>query len=339
MYVELPKDEGCVGDTRKVNGLTYKKQTNGRWLLVRNKRLRSIVTKLYCVEELTLRGITDRTGIPHSSMQRILNDFGLMRKKKSMSDEDASKFCRKNHTTLVAMYLNEGLTRSSIAKAVVGATGLPFTSKMLSRYFDSVGVYRRNHSESIAEATKHGRMVTRKRGELLFSKRAIASWDYHLDMDLRGLTYAQYKRIVRRFTYMTVSRYPDLFPEGTHTIDRWLIGNSADTHLDHQYSISNGYYEFDGRDYLQRDLPVPLTVMCHPCNLKLLTAKANMIKSSSNHISLEDLTSSIAEFERKHGDIFDDYYGNYAKDSLVTAYSKRKDSKLKNHTLGDFANG
>lgn len=324
MYVELPKDEGCVGDTRKVNGLTYKKQTNGRWLLVRNKRLRSIVTKLYCVEELTLRGITDRTGIPHSSIQRILNDFGLMRKKKSMSDEDASKFCRKNHSLLVHMYRDRGMARSSISKIIREKTGLPFKTCMLARYFESVGIERRTHAEAIAEATKHGRRYKIPRGQVLFSSHAQSAWNDLIEKNLQGLTYRQYKMIVHRFTYMVVSRFPHLFPEGTHRIDRWRTGESKDIHLDHQFSKTNGYYEFDGKDYVPRKQPIELTVMCHPCNLKLMAAKTNMIKHSMNHIELDELHKRIAAFEKKHGDIFDDYYGKYTVEQIVSAYDKRK---------------
>lgn len=41
-----------------------------------------------------------------------------------------------------------------------------------------------------------------------------------------------------------------------------------------------------------------------------MTSKSNSIKSSSNHIELDELEKRIAEFEKEHGDIFEDYYGS-----------------------------
>lgn len=324
MYAELSIKEGLVGEVRKIGALSYKKQTNGRWLLVRNKALRRLMTELYVDQQLTLRGITEKTGIPHSSVQGILNAFNLTRKKKSMSDEDANKFCEKNHSLLVSMYQDKGMTRSSIAEVIREKTGLPFKTCMLSRYFESVGIERRTHAEAIAEATKHGRRYRFKRGSRIFSASSVRAWENNLDMNLSGLTFIQYKRIVHRFTYMVVARYPHLFPEGTHRIDRWLSRESQDIHLDHQFSKTNGFYEFNGKDYVPRKQPVALTVMCHPCNLKLMAARTNMIKSTSNHIELDDLLKRIAAFEKKHGDIFDDYYGKYTVEQIVDAYDKRK---------------
>ena len=324
MYVAIPRSVGIVGDTLKKKGLTYQKQTNGGWALVQNKALRQLLTGLYVDQQLTLRGITEKTGIPHSSVQKALNAFNLTRKKKTMSDEDANAFCEKNHSLLVSMYQDKGMTRTSIAEVIREKTGLPFKTCMLSRYFESVGIERRTHAEAIAEATKHGRRHKIKKGTILFSKTAIQAWENNLDRSLCGITFVQYKRIVHRFTYMVVSRFPHLFPEGTHRIDRWLSGESKDIHLDHQFSKTNGYYEFNGKDYVPRKQPVALSVICHPCNLKLMAARTNMIKHSMNHIELDDLLKRIAAFEKKHGDIFDDYYGKYTVEQIVDAYDKRK---------------
>lgn len=313
-----------IGTKHHENGITYIKTSSGNWAIEKTPEVKRWLKSLYVEENLTLRKLCAKTGLPHSSAQKLLLEFGLMRKKKQISDKDANAFCKKNHSLLVSMYQDKGMTRTSIAKIVREKTGLPFKAHMLARYFESVGVRRRTHAEAIAQASKHGRMVTRKRGEMIFSAPAISAWENNLDRNLSGLTFPQYKRIVHRFTYMVVARFPDLFPEGTHRIDRWLSGESKDMHLDHQFSKTSGYYEFNGQDYVPRKQPIDLTVICHPCNLKLMTARTNMIKHSMNHIELDDLLKRIKAFEKKHGDIFDDYYGKYTVEQIVDAYDKRK---------------
>lgn len=313
-----------IGTKHHENGITYIKTSSGNWAIEKTPTIRRWLESLYVGENLTLRQLCERTGLPHSSAQRLLEDFDLMRKKKTMSDKDADAFCKKNHSLLVHMYRDRGMARSSIAKIIREKTGLPFKTCMLARYFESVGIERRTHAEAIAEATKHGRRYKMPRGQVLFSSHAQSAWNDLIEKNLQGLTYRQYKMIVHRFTYMVVSRFPHLFPEGTHRIDRWRTGESKDIHLDHQFSKTNGYYEFDGKDYVPRKQPIELTVMCHPCNLKLMAAKTNMIKHSMNHIELDELHKRIAAFEKKHGDIFDDYYGKYTVEQIVSAYDKRK---------------
>lgn len=324
MYAGLTGTKGRVGDTKKVGSFTYTKSSNGKWLLCRDKELKKVLTNLYSEQGLTLRKITEQTGIPHSSLQQAINHFDLMRKKKPMSDEDANAFCVKNKKLLLSMYLEKHMTPQEISEVVAEKTKLPFKFYMLHRFFSELGILK-THSEAIHGAISRGTFAEpKKRGENLFAKHAITSWEYHLDKSLSGLTFEQYKRLVHRFTYMVVSRYPDLFDHGTHRLDR----ECKDIQLDHQFSKASGYYEYNGKEYVPRKTPVPLDVMCHPCNLKLMSTRSNGIKSSSNHIELDELRDNIKRFTKKHGDIFDGYYEKYTREEIVQLYAQRSKKKV-----------
>lgn len=309
MYVNFNSEPGTVGDTRKANGLTYEKQRNGKWMLVRNKALRKLLTRLYVTEKKTLHAITAETGIPHTSVQRALNEFELMRSKKAYSAPFKEFFAR-NEKKLWAMY-EKGRTTAEIAKGVNAKLGTDYSWITLDRAFTKAGYTLRTHQEAITNAEQLGRRdkCRHTKGEGVWHKPAIAAWNYHLDFNLADLTIQQYKRIVYRFTYMVIKRYPQFFPENAALSERTGSG----IELDHQFSRSNGYWVWDGEDYVKREQPIALEVMCHPANLKLMSAKTNSLKGARNHISLKDLMKRIEAFNKEHGDLFDGYYEKHTK--------------------------
>lgn len=84
----------------------------------------------------------------------------------------------------------------------------------------------------------------------------------------------------------------------------------------------SGYWEFNGEDYVPRECPVSLEIICHPVNLKLMRGETNTRKNRINHIEYQDLIDKIDKFEQKHGDIFEDYYGTYTRRDIIEAHSK-----------------
>lgn len=82
MYYTEITETAKVGTKKFVNGLTYVKQLNGKWLIEPNVHVKRWLTLLYVRRELTLRELSEETGIPHASLQTLLNHFGLMRSKK-----------------------------------------------------------------------------------------------------------------------------------------------------------------------------------------------------------------------------------------------------------------
>ena len=312
MYVLIPSSQGKVGDKQKHNGLTYIKSSNGKWLLDRNKALKKVLRDLHVKKGMTIRAITKSTGIPHSTVQKALNDFGIMDSKKAKA-QDLTKFVEKNLELLYKMYCELQMTPSEIRQAILKETGKNF--KNIKAEMRRQGIPIRTHAESIKVATSKGKRRGRLPGEMVFSKPAVSSWNYHLDRSLCGLTFKQYKRIVHRFTYMVVKRFPHMFEDLASLESR--RGRNTGLELDHQFSKFSGYWKFNGKDYVPRKQCVSLEIMCHPLNLKLMSALTNNRKNNANHIELNELENQIAEFEKEHGDIFEDYYGTYTKEELI----------------------
>lgn len=315
-----------VGSTVVVDGFKFERSKNGLWKLTANKKLRDYLTNHYVKREMTLRKLSEFSGHPMATLQNLLNDFGLMRKKKPNSNEEVFKFCSKNKDKLLSMYHDDGRTVGYIARMINSNGKIYVTHTQLSSYFDYVGLDRRSHIEAIRKYRDLGRGRIPKKGEAIFHPPAINSWNYHLDLNLNALTYNQYKRIVYRFTYMAIDRLPHLFQDLAHKKDRNQLGISR-VDLDHQFSVSNGYYDFVKGNYVKRKQVIPLEVMCHPCNLKLIPEKINCIKGARNHKSLKQLIDEIEKFKKKHGDIFDDYYGSYSKDEVVELHKSKNLSK------------
>lgn len=316
MYVDLSGEPGSVGDKKKVNGLTYEKTGNGKWLLVRNAALRKVLYDLHVKQKKPLRAIHQETGIPHSSIQKALNDLGVMRSKKARSAE-IHAFIDKNLDKLKRMYFDKSMSFVEIAAKVKEKTGRDYKPFMYARYFRKLGIKLRTHQEGIDAAELKGNRRRVVRGEQIFAASSVAGWTDALEKPLTSLTPQQYKRIVQRFTGMVIKRFPHLFaPE----FQRDLKPNGY--HVDHMFSVSNGFYELRKNQYVERKCKVPLEVICHPVNLQLLHGKANMTKGSRNAFDLEGLHKRIAVFEKKHGDIFDDYYGQFTCSDIVDIHKR-----------------
>lgn len=316
MYVSIPSDNGRVGDRQKHNGLTYEKAKNGKWLLVRDRALRTLLTDLHGKQKKTLRQIHTETGIPHSTIQKALNDMGLMRSKKEYS-ASFKKFVDRNFDKLQRMYVEKGMTFSEIADKVKEKTGHDYPSFMYGRHFKKRGVQTRTHAQGIALATTFGKRHRIPKGNQVFSSSAMRGWNDALEKPLKDLTPKQYKIIVQRFTKMVIKRFPHLFaPE----FQRDLQPDGY--HIDHMFSVSSGYYELRKNVYVERKCKVPLEVICHPVNLQVIHGSANVTKGSRNSFDLEELHRRIAKFEKKHGDIFDDYYGQFTCSDIVSIHKR-----------------
>lgn len=72
----------AIGAKHHENGITYVKTKSGGWAIVSTPPIRRWLESLYVGENLTLRALCARTGLPHASAQKLLIDFDLMRSKK-----------------------------------------------------------------------------------------------------------------------------------------------------------------------------------------------------------------------------------------------------------------
>lgn len=64
-------------------------------------------------------------------------------------------------------------------------------------------------------------------------------------------------------------------------------------HLDHNLSKHDGYSKFTE--------PVPLSILCHPANLRIIKGADNLSKNQKSHITLKQLKARIKKFEIKYG--------------------------------------
>ncbi len=80
-YTEIT-ESARVGTKKYIDGLVYTKQINGKWLIEPTPAVRDWLARLYVRKGLTLRALSEETGIPHASLQKLLNQFDLMRSKK-----------------------------------------------------------------------------------------------------------------------------------------------------------------------------------------------------------------------------------------------------------------
>jgi hypothetical protein len=319
MYKAFSRNDGKPGDRRTHAGLTYEKSVNGKWLIVRDTAFKKLLRRLHIDEGKTLRAIKAETGIPHSSLQKALNEFNLMRSKKVKS-ATLAEFVDRNLARLRTMYVDDGLSAMQIAEIVNEKTGHEFSETSMTKMLKERGVKIRDASDCAKAAYVQDRRKRTERGAGVFAQTAIDSWNYHLDLNLRGLTFEQYRRIAARFTYMVVRRFPQFFPANARREDREFSGID----MDHQLSRFSGYYVRKGDEYVPRKNPVPLEVLCHPVNLKLMAARANMQKSNRDHHSLKKLQEKIEAFASQHGDIFADYYERYCKQDLVMMHTEKK---------------
>lgn len=318
MYRQQNPREGKLGDRRKDGKYTYEKSNNGRWKLVENDALKKHLHSLYVKKGLGINPVSKETGIPYSVTQQLLAEFGFLRTHAGKANAFEA-FMQKNFKRVLRMY-EKGQTLLEISQILEDTDGRKFPRSKYLAYFKANDVHIRDSKEAHAVATETGRKTHEKpAGMGLFKPQATNSWHYHLDLNLSGLTFEQYKRIVYRFTYMVTVRYPKMFPANVSMQAR--RGEPID--LDHQLSIFNGFHRFDGKSYVARKRPLALEVMCHPANLKLMCRMTNMKKHSQNHLSLEQLTTAIAKHQEKHGDIFDDYYGRYTKEDYVKKLARK----------------
>ncbi len=76
------KEDAKTGTEKFVDGVTYVKRKNGKWQIKPTPQIRDWLKSLYQVKGLNMRELSNETGIPHGSLQKLLHHFDLMRSKK-----------------------------------------------------------------------------------------------------------------------------------------------------------------------------------------------------------------------------------------------------------------
>lgn len=81
-----------------------------------------------------------------------------------------------------------------------------------------------------------------------------------------------------------------------------LIDQKGLKHIGSGYSIDHRLSRHDGFNKYKEI--VPLKIMNHPCNLKILSREENSIKGKTSSITLTKLKENIRRFNKKYGDPF-----------------------------------
>lgn len=267
----------------KATGYWFEKSKNGKWGLVFTDDLTEQIRVCYVEDGMPLRDIAKMMGVTHSVIQKLVDSHGWMRSKRDRGV--VIKKVLSKHNTLKRMYIKDKMSAGEIAEH------FGIDASYFEKYFKEQPYYR-TMSESTKLAISKGTFVPPG------VDKHLTAWDYWMSVDIRTLDSTQYKYAVRSFTNCVLIRYGHLIdPKGKR---------SKAFHIDHRLSIADAFTKLSkntGRPVPRKE-PIPLYVVCHPANLKLMPGKDNHAKSARSSITVKSLHKAIAEFETQHGVVF-----------------------------------
>lgn len=282
----IDRKEGKVGDRRKhTNGLYYVKARNGKWQLEISPGLVSKVRSLYVKEKINLREVGQRLGICHSTVSIIANANGFGSGKKDVIRANKN-ILEKYKKEITRMYVKQGMSFKEIADS------LNTRWQLVGTYIKSLGI-KRSQKEQNQLCT-----ISRTQNGNDPRQRVLREQDV-LKVGHRFKNFREYAKAVRKATSYVYYFWKNIVDP--------RLKRSKDFHLDHQLSIFEGYYEYDAtkNKYVARRSPVPIVVMAHPANLKIMPGITNAKKCSSSHHTLEQLLRKIKQFERTYGNAYE----------------------------------
>ena len=274
---------GKVGETRKFQGNTYRKSRNGKWQLVPSAKLKRAIHSAYVVRRGTLRSVADELGLTQRVVQQVVDAEGWDVGKAELRDRN-KELLERHAETILRLYAR-GDSCQDIAKQLGISSGV-------RAYVRKLGLMRSPGEQQSLNMLKFKDRY--EDGMLAYTDRCIAIRVRKAEFS----GFEQYKHCIVQLTKLIVDRHwQHIDPK---------CRQSRDYNIDHQFSKFYGWYEFSMQKerMLVRKTPVPLSVICHPANLKLLPAKMNSAKGNMCHISLSALRKKIREFDKKHGKVF-----------------------------------
>lgn len=230
-----------------------------------------IVRHLYLVEGLSLRKVAEYFGCSHGAVQNLCNEMGWIRKRRTELEDYADQ--------IREYYVDDEFSPSQIADL----TGFDVHQ---IEYFAKREGYYRTHAEATSLRVETGGY---KKSGIMKSKSAM---EKALSRDCSS--YEKYAYAVYKLTSIVAYQF-------SHAMNN-LDLRSYDFHLDHRYSIRAGFFKSDFET--PRRKPMPLRFMCHPANLRILSALDNINKGADCDFSFQELKRRIQKFENKHGVVF-----------------------------------
>lgn len=248
----------------------------GRFKPMWNKKNVAVVKRLYVIEGLSIRATAEKIGCSsHSTVQKLLEKKGWIRKKPKLT---------KLQEKLARVYYVK--QKYSLAQS---ARCLDVTQDVLLAFLEREKLLR-NWSEAKKASYENGCHPSQINHYNI--------WDNYVGIDITQLSWPQYLYAARKFTNVVLCRYKDIIDPKNK--------RSYVNHVDHLFSIKNAYVKFDKESqvFIKRNKILPLTIVCHPANLKVVDRRINLAKGSKCSITLKRLKERIAKFEAEHGLVF-----------------------------------
>lgn len=246
------------------------------------------VYQLYVKQSLSMAKVSDRLSIPVSTLQGLLEKNNWVRRKSdTLQGRLKFQLSRPRIKNRYASLYKSGFTANDLAEHAAIEFGSPVMPNVFEQFVSKLGI-KRTRSETAAL------LVYQKRHPAHYRRRnVIVSW---LDMNLTGISYEEYYHAIQRLT----DSVQDEFPQYIEGID--VVGKGDRTwHVDHAFSTHSGFYNDEG---LVRSAVCPLHLMCHPVNLRVMTASENGRKGKRNSMSKDELIQTVRDFTQAHGNIF-----------------------------------
>ncbi len=261
--LRFPEDRaGSIGDRfsirTPISGTrVYEKSRNGRWGLVITSGLREQILRLYGMG-ISLQRVRDLLLMPghpsfsHTTIKQVVDEAESMRGKGIGPAREA--YVQKNLHTLRTLR-RQGVTIEELC------ISLNLESQQLG---------------TLSSTCRRPGRPNRSADALLLSSTEYESWNSALELDLSETSFVQYKSAVRTISEFVMSR--------TGCAER----RSRSRHVDHKLSIFHGYFTEDSVPSPRSDgstvktprgSPIPLAVMCHPSNLRIVDSVDNCTKN------------------------------------------------------------
>lgn len=266
-----------VGTQVQCGSRIYVKASSGRWSVVLTKALLAEVRRCYVVQGMTLRETKAALrieGMPTINVQKVLEDNEWMR---SHYGRNAArdKWYAENKKALVRAVNEYGVELTSVYRWA----GVPEHTKMV-----------RDHNG------RSGRLKVSKAkfSSGWLSRLEVDTWNSLLSLDVDTLNFTEYQHAVHQLSFLAMRRARVTYP----------LRSGRRVHLDHKLSKYFGFHTRDsnpvhGKNKLnvKRKQVVPLTLMCHPANLRVVSSATNCVKRFSSTTTVKELRQLVSQSE------------------------------------------
>lgn len=258
---------------------------NGVRPIVWSKKQLAFIRYQYEENGMSLRAIAAHFGLPtHSRITLICNEMGWTRSKRNSERAQFRQQMLRRCKKYVRLYLKPRYSAQMVARVISADAGIQYKgdySQVLNTYLRSQGLQKDASEVNGSKIRLHNNL---HKSRLLIS--------HYLKQEPKS--FAEYKYIVNHIAKITVPRWVKLMGWEKKV-------KQHDMSIDHIYSTYHGYYDFN---FNRRNTYVSFDIICHPCNIQIISKLKNSTKLNLCEITLKELKNRIRQFNAEHGDPF-----------------------------------